>query len=240
MTRLAAVAALFALIASALTVSVSAYTDPFICLVNAERAKNGVAPLGWSQVLQDLARRQAGDMQRMGAVTHSGAWVGGLLDDLFPTSNLSLSSSSDGSTPLTRLSNIGMSAAGENVAGGQPDPSWAMCGFLLDSDFFFLPRSSLLTFFASAFSDSFMNSPGHRANILNPTYNCIGGARAGDKYAQVFGAGSDCKIPNCNRGRLARRNESKNEIADAFSVVFGEGSGSAAVEETADVYEGEA
>ena len=65
---------------------------------------------------------------------------------------------SDGSTPFDRLGNLGMSSAGENVAGGQLSASDAMT--------------------------SFMNSPGHRANILNPAYDCFGGAKVGTKWAQ--------------------------------------------------------
>ena len=50
-----------------------AYTDPFICLINQARADSGLAPVGFSRVLQGVAKKQAGDMAAMNQVTHIGA-----------------------------------------------------------------------------------------------------------------------------------------------------------------------
>ena len=69
-----------------------------------------------------------------------------------------------------------------------------------------------------------MNSPGHRASILNPAYNCFGGARHGDMWAQEFGQGQGCPVPNCGSARLMRRaGEVKTEIGEPFAVVFESG-----------------
>ena len=73
----------------------------------------------------------------------------------------------EGKTPFDRLSELGISytAAAENIAAGQPDPE-------------------------SVF-EAWMNSPGHRANILNPKLKEIGiafvrGGTYGIYWAQEF------------------------------------------------------
>lgn len=63
--------ALAALLLSA--TQVSAYTDPFICLVNQARAAAGVGPVGWSAALQGVARQVAADMDRTKIVSHFGS-----------------------------------------------------------------------------------------------------------------------------------------------------------------------
>jgi uncharacterized protein YkwD len=78
----------------------------------------------------------------------------------------------DGSTPKTRMEAAGYSGAvvwGENIAAGQPDPQSVMTAW--------------------------MNSPGHRANILFPGFTEIGigiyqaqGTRYGVYWAQEFGS----------------------------------------------------
>ncbi|KAI9013644.1 hypothetical protein DFJ74DRAFT_682780 [Hyaloraphidium curvatum] len=149
--------------------SAAAQADPMICLVNAARQSAGVAPLGISQGLQNAAWRQASDMARTGQVSHFG---------------------SDGSNPLTRLSYLGYSKIGENVAGGQSTAQWAL--------------------------DSFLGSPGHRATLMDPAFTCFGSAQVGLMWAQEYGTGPGCWIPNCNGYRRRARSEVKVDIADTF------------------------
>ncbi|KAI9015935.1 hypothetical protein DFJ74DRAFT_730865 [Hyaloraphidium curvatum] len=102
--------ALLALLA--LAAPAFAYTDPFICLVNIERASRGLAPVGFWAPLQGVARSQADGMRWMGRVTHDG---------------------SDGSTPVTRLTALaplGLSLGAENVAGGMLTSREAMTAFM--------------------------------------------------------------------------------------------------------------
>jgi uncharacterized protein YkwD len=73
----------------------------------------------------------------------------------------------DGQGPGARLTDAGVSwwSAGENIARGQADPGEVM--------------------------DDWMNSPGHRANILEPTFSHLGsgvhsGPREGPWWVQVF------------------------------------------------------
>ncbi len=65
-------------------------------------------------------------------------------------------------SPFTMMQNFGVkfSAAGENIAMGQTSPSAVMV--------------------------SWMNSPGHRSNILSPTYNQIGVGLAIDKSGKKY------------------------------------------------------
>ncbi len=76
-------------------------------------------------------------------------------------------SGSNGSTLQSRIDSTGYgwAAIGENVAMGQPDPAAVMA--------------------------SWMNSPGHRQNILNPDFTELGlgyAEQAGERYwVQVFG-----------------------------------------------------
>ncbi|KAI9016689.1 hypothetical protein DFJ74DRAFT_757670 [Hyaloraphidium curvatum] len=100
---------------------------------------------------------------------------------------------SDGSNPLTRLAPLGYAKIGENVAGGQTTIEWAM--------------------------DSFMGSPGHRKTLLDPAFTCMGSAKVGDRYAQEFGQGGGCPVPDCWRfpaRRLARR---AVELAEPYVAV---------------------
>ena len=65
-------------------------------------------------------------------------------------------------SPFNMIENFGIkfSAAGENIAKGQRTPSEVMNGW--------------------------MNSPGHRSNILNPTYTVIGVGLAKDKAGTCY------------------------------------------------------
>lgn len=112
------------------------------------------------------------------------------------------------------------------------------------SDVLSLPSFLSKTSLRSLFLDSFMQSPGHRANILGSQYNCFGGARSGSFWSQEFGfEASGCPVPNCGYGRLARRNDKKVEVVEAWSAVFKaleEGkTGDAKVEVEDDVKSGE-
>ena len=78
---------------------------------------------------------------------------------------------SDGSQPWDRMSRAGYSwnFAGENIAVGQTSVADVM--------------------------SSWMNSPGHRANILDSGFSHVGVARVGNYWAQVFG---DSSVEGCS------------------------------------------
>lgn len=82
--------------------------------------------------------------------------------DMNRTRNLS-HTGSDGSGPATRVKRVGYqySAVAENIAYGQRNPSQVL--------------------------NSWMNSPGHRKNILNPNYSDIGVGFLNNYWTQVFG-----------------------------------------------------
>ncbi len=69
----------------------------------------------------------------------------------------------DGSSPSQRVTAAGYvwQATGENIASG------------------FTSLDAVMT--------AWMNSPGHRANILGSTYTQMGAARVGNYWTQVFG-----------------------------------------------------
>jgi hypothetical protein len=91
-------------------------------LINADRAKNGLAPLKMQTQLRDYARQHAADELARGSIWHD-----------MPQMQASVPG--------------GYYALGENVA-----QNWSV----------------------SAMHAAYMNSPGHRANILSPNYNYIG------------------------------------------------------------------
>ena len=113
-----------------------------LCVVNAERARHGLRPLGLDPRLSSAARRHAIDMARKNFFAHN---------------------SLDGSTFLDRIRSSGYLrgargwAVGENIAWG----SGAQAS----------PR---------AIGRAWMASPGHRANILSPSYRELGVGVAGD------------------------------------------------------------
>ncbi len=98
-------------------------------LVNAERAKEGAAPLELDADLCAVAQLHSNDMVARGFFDHYNP---------------------DGLSPFDRMSAYGIRymAAGENIAAGQRSPEAVM--------------------------NSWMNSPGHRSNILNPSYKKMG------------------------------------------------------------------
>lgn len=107
----------------------SSQAEEVLRLVNAERAKVGLAKLTLSNKLTSVANTKAKDMA-----------VNRYFDHTSPTYG----------SPFEMLHHFGVnySYAGENIAGGQPDAKTVM--------------------------NSWMNSSGHRANILNKNYTQLG------------------------------------------------------------------
>lgn len=105
-----------------------------LALLNADRTKNGLAPLAYSTQLTKLAEDYAADMINRQFFAHNNP---------------------EGLTPFDRMDKYGIAYryAGENLA-------------LNDT--------------VSAAQVAFMNSPTHRANILNPNFTEVG---IGVKYA---------------------------------------------------------
>ena len=114
-------------------------------LVNQERAVAGVAPLAWDDGAAQVAYEHSVDMD---------------VRDFFSHTN------PDGEEPWDRLTAAGISwsAAGENIAYGQPDPVSVMIAW--------------------------MNSPGHRDNILRTSFTRLGvgvhDAPGGPWWTQLF------------------------------------------------------
>lgn len=103
--------------------------DEVIRLVNAERSKNGLAPLTKNWQASRVARYKSQDMIDKNYFAHQSPTYG---------------------SPFTMMQSFGLkfSAAGENIAYGQRTASEVM--------------------------NAWMNSPGHRANILSAAYTEIG------------------------------------------------------------------
>lgn len=109
--------------------SATTLEDQVITLVNKQRAMNGLQPLTKNWTLAKMARCKSQDMVTHNYFSHTSPTYG---------------------SPFTMMQNFGINftAAGENIAEGQPTPQAVM--------------------------NAWMNSPGHRANILSPAYNQIG------------------------------------------------------------------
>ena len=109
--------------------SYTAMEDQVIKLVNQERAKRGLQTLTKNWQLARVARYKSQDMVNHNYFSHTSPTYG---------------------SPFTMMQNFGIkfTAAGENIAYGQPT--------------------------AQAVMTAWMNSPGHRSNILSPAYNQIG------------------------------------------------------------------
>ncbi|MBE7003315.1 MAG: hypothetical protein E7425_03395 [Ruminococcaceae bacterium] len=108
---------------------VSAYEQEVARLVNAERAKAGLAPLTLDAALCRTARMKSQDMHDSGYFDHNSPAYG---------------------TPFQLMKSQGITyrTAGENIAMGYRTPE--------------------------AVVNAWMNSPGHRANILNASYTTLG------------------------------------------------------------------
>jgi len=141
-----------------------------VCLVNKERTKRGLSPLGLNDLLTAAAQGHSNDQARYRRMSHSG---------------------SDGSTPGQRADRqkYPWVAVGENVAYGYDDEEQVMVAW--------------------------MNSQGHKENILNPKYFEFGSAVSYNKdvpyYSQEFGStGKPSKnIPKC--GDYDEGNEDNKE-----------------------------
>lgn len=123
--------------------SVRAYEKEVVRLVNAERAKVGLAALTEDERLSDLARLKSQDMHDNGYFAHNSPTYG---------------------TPFQMMKSFGVTyrTAGENIAMGHATPE--------------------------AVVSAWMNSSGHRANILNASYTSIGVGyvASGNYWTQVF------------------------------------------------------
>lgn len=109
--------------------SVRSYEQEVIRLVNAERAKAGLAALTEDWELSRVARYKSQDMHDLRYFSHTSPTYGSPFD-------------------MMRAFGIRYRTAGENIAMGYRTPQSVVAGW--------------------------MNSPGHRANILNANYTKIG------------------------------------------------------------------
>lgn len=124
-------------------ISVSAYAQEVLKLVNEKRSANGLSPLSFDTKVQKAADTRAEEIKKSFSHTRP-----------------------DGKSFSTALSDVGavFSGAGENIAIGQKTPEEVV--------------------------SAWMNSSGHRANILNSKYKYIGigCVKSGSGYAwtQLF------------------------------------------------------
>ncbi len=123
--------------------SVSAYEKKVVELTNAERAKQGLAPLTLDTELSKVARIKSQDMQNKNYFDHNSPTYG---------------------SPFDMMKSFGISytSAGENIAMGQKTPEQVV--------------------------QAWMDSPGHRANIMNSSFTHIGVGyvASGNYWTQQF------------------------------------------------------
>jgi len=112
-----------------------------ITLVNQERAKQGLAPLKENVKLSSVAKIKSGDMVANNYFDHTSPTYGSPFD-------------------MMKKFGITYTAAGENIAMGQPT--------------------------AASVMSAWMNSPGHRANILSKNFTEIGVGIARDKSGTIY------------------------------------------------------
>jgi hypothetical protein len=169
---------LFATVVLLSAALINAY-DPvkMLCLVNQQRASNGLNPLGLSQQLENAAQQHSDDQARMRSMTHDG---------------------SDGSSPGDRVERAGYNwrSVAENVAYGYGDEEECM--------------------------KEWMNSPGHRENILGRDYthfgSAVGYAGSTPYYTQDFGGdGQSHNFPECPSGGSYGDSGGANDYADSGS-----------------------
>lgn len=110
-------------------------------LVNQERAKRGLRPLGYNWEVARVARYKSTDMANKHYFSHTSPTYG---------------------SPFNMMENFGIrfTAAGENIAMGQRTPEEVM--------------------------NAWMNSPGHRANILSSSFTQIGVGFAKDSSGRAY------------------------------------------------------
>lgn len=122
---------------------VSAYEQEVLDLTNAERAKQGLAPLTLDTELSKVARIKSLDMQKNNYFSHTSPTYG---------------------SPFEMMEQFGISyrAAAENIAMGQRTPEEVV--------------------------NAWMNSDGHRKNILSSSYTHIGigYVENGNYWTQMF------------------------------------------------------
>ena len=107
-----------------------------LAAMNADRAANGIGPLGWHGGLAGFAQNWANWMAQNGSLTHQS---------------------------LSPMFSLGLSTVGENILVGPSSMS------------------------AGAMETAWMNSPGHRENILNGAFSFagIGAAVSGDEIGRA-------------------------------------------------------
>ena len=109
--------------------SVSSYEQQVVALVNAERAKYGLAALTLDETLCGYARVKSQDMHDQGYFSHTSPTYGSPFD-------------------MMRSFGVSYRSAGENIAMGYSTPEAVVAAW--------------------------MNSEGHRANILSANYTTLG------------------------------------------------------------------
>jgi uncharacterized YkwD family protein/spore coat assembly protein SafA len=121
--------------------AVKSLENQVIVLVNKERAKRGLQTLTQNWQLSRVARYKSQDMINKNYFSHTSPTYG---------------------SPFVMMEHFGIrfSAAGENIAMGQPTPQSVMTAW--------------------------MNSPGHRSNILSPAYTQIGVGAAKDSRGVLY------------------------------------------------------
>ncbi len=121
--------------------TVKAIEKEVIRLTNLERQKAGLSPLGHNWEVSRVARYKSEDMRNNGYFSHTSPTYG---------------------SPFTMLKNFGIryTAAGENIAMGQPT--------------------------AQAVVQGWMNSSGHRTNILSKSFNQIGVGYAKSPKGRIY------------------------------------------------------
>ncbi len=128
---------------STVTDEVSAFEAEVVELTNAERAKQGLAPLTLDVELSKVARIKSEDMQANNYFSHTSPTYGSPFD-------------------MMKQFGITYSSAGENIAQGQQTPEEVV--------------------------SAWMNSQGHRENIMNAdfTHIGIGHTADGNYWTQMF------------------------------------------------------
>jgi len=129
---------------------------------NDERRLNGISAFLTNSCLNEIARAHSEDMAANGYFSHDN------LRGQDPSARASLHG-----CPIQKQMGGGMTmiGIGENI-GKMPTGNVVGHGYVSDT-----PQSV-----ARAQVDSWMGSPGHRANILNPTYSSLGVGTAKDAY----------------------------------------------------------
>lgn len=118
-------------------------------LINQDRQQNGVAPLQWSNVTSAIAEG--------GTYTGCGYAIGGRTEDMIDRNYFAhqiLSCGTQNVFSILQNEGVHFQSAGENIGweSGLTDPVQA----------------------AQYLNNAYMNSPEHRANILNPNYTEVG------------------------------------------------------------------